>query len=49
MKRTKPDLITVLVIIFGLGLVLSGFTNSQPNEQGVSSKAIEATVYSTVH
>jgi uncharacterized membrane protein len=48
MKRTKPDLISILVVIFGLGLVLSGFTSQDNQQNTLSSKAIETTVYSSV-
>jgi len=45
MKRTKPDLITILVIIFGLSIVLSGFTSQHDSKESISAKAAAASVY----
>ncbi len=48
MKRTKPGLITVLVVIFGLSLVLSGFTSKHDAKESVSAKAAAASIYSEI-
>ena len=44
MHRRKPDMIVVLVIVFGLSLVLSGFTSQHNHRESSSAKAAVAAV-----
>ncbi|WP_428242594.1 hypothetical protein [Gynuella sp.] len=44
MQRHKPDMIIVLVIVFGLSLVLSGFTSQHDHRESSSAKAAVAAV-----
>ena len=44
MQRRKPDMIVVLVIVFGLSLVLSGFTSQHNHRLSSSARAAVSTV-----